>query len=140
MKKTLWIILAVITISAFTIYNVTKKDEVPITKCIGLDPVLDKVRDRFNRDTVRNLVYINEALDPDFYASLVSKIEACSWTKDQQLLKQSNVHGDLFGLEGSAYSPDNLHDKVAFVAPDSMFDCVVYDGSDYVVVVLTARY
>ena len=116
------------------------KGEVPITRCIGLHHDLDETRDRFNRDTVRNIVYKNEFSDPMFYSKIVHKIETCDWSKSKKLIKRDNVDGDRFALAGSPYRDDALREKVAFVTENFGFQCVVYNGTDFVLVVLTAWY
>jgi len=115
-------------------------DEVPVTKCIGLKPVLDKKRERFNRDVVRNLVYRNESSDPEFYSSICRKIEACDWATLKDPIRRSNIDGDRFGLAGSPFPDGPWSEKTAFISKDWSFQCVVYKGADIVLVVLTAMY
>lgn len=141
MKKILWILLlGGLGIFYVKTYQKYKDNEVPVVRCIGLEPALDEVRDRFNRDTVRNLVYLNDSGDPHFYESIVQKVESCERVISQRLFKRDNIDGYLFALDDSPYSPNDLHDKVAFISPDWNFYCVIYNGDAYVVVVLTSLY
>jgi hypothetical protein len=139
-KGTVALLVALAGFAGAIAYVKLRPDEVPVTKCIGLHPDLDKVRDRFNRDTVRNLVYKNNSSDPLFYSKIVAKIEACEWTKSKHLSKRDDIDGERFALVGSPYPEDALHEKIAFVAEDWRFQCVVYNGNDFVVVVLSAWY
>jgi hypothetical protein len=115
-------------------------DNVPVTRCIGLKPVLDKKRERFNRDTVRNLVYQNESSDPLFYSNIVQKVEACDWIKSKDFIRREDIDGDRFALAGSPYRDGAWREKTAFISKNWSFQCVIYDGTDFVLVVLTARY
>lgn len=139
MKK-VSIAFLVVAVMCFAAYNKFRKDEVPVTKCIGLEAVLDKKRDRFNRDTVRNLVYKNEFSDPQFYSKIVHRIETCDWIKAKNMNIRKDTDGDLFALAGTPYRADALREKVAFEDKDSTFKCIVYNGIDYVVVVLSVWY
>jgi len=85
-------------------------------------------------------VYKNEFSDPMFYSKIVHKIETCDWSKSKKLIKRDNVDGDRFALAGSPYRDDALREKVAFVTENFGFQCVVYNGTDFVLVVLTAWY
>jgi hypothetical protein len=139
MKKRFTPLLLILAVAlSIVAYKTLKKDEAPITRCIGLHPDLDKTRDRFNRDTVRNIVYRNTASDPLFYSWIVHKIEACDWTKAKKLIKNGNVDGDRFALAESSFREDALREKIAFVSQDWRFQCVVYNGTDFVLVVLTS--
>ncbi len=130
-------ILAIVGASIVAVNKVLTK-EVPIVGCIGLEPVLDETRDRFRRDTVRNLVYENSSSDLNFYSEIIQKVESCEWVKKRGLEKKGDFEGDLFALADSPYPRDSLMGKTCFSSEDTRFTCVIYDGDHFVVVVLTA--
>lgn len=133
--------LAVGTLVLVIAYEKLKKDEVPITRCIGLEPAYDEVRDRFNNDTVRNLIYENKSSDPLFYFKLVGRIENCEWVKANRLVKQEpGGISDQFVFSVTNYKEEKLRESVVFVAPDGVFRCHVYNGTDFVLVVLSVWY
>ncbi|RYD21959.1 MAG: hypothetical protein EOP88_09615 [Verrucomicrobiaceae bacterium] len=133
--------ISVVVLIGVICYNQFKKDEVPITRSIGLKADYDEVRDWFNTQTVRNLVYENKNADPQFYAGIVGKIENCEWVKTMKLQKQEPAGSSerfVFGV--TDYTEENLRGSVSFRHSGNEFQCDVYDHTDFVLVVLSAWY
>lgn len=133
--------ISVVVLIGVICSNQFRKDEVPITRCIGLEADYDEVRDWFNSQTVRNLVYENKKADPQFYSTIVGRIENCGWVKDKKLEKREPADSSerfVFGV--TDYTEEKLRASVSFRHPGNEFQCDVYDHTDFVLVVLSAWY
>lgn len=131
--------ISVVVLAGVICYNQFGKDEVPITRSIGLKADYDEVRDWFNTQTVRNLVYENKNADPQFYAGIVGKIENCEWVKSMNLEKQEPAaDSERFVFGVTDYTEENLRGSVSFRHSGNEFQCNVYDHTDFVLVVLSA--
>jgi hypothetical protein len=116
------------------------RKDVPIIECIGLRSTLDQKTKHFNRGVIRNVLYENKSDDPLFYSKIINSIKMCEWAKAKGLVEKDSVDGEIFILKGSPFQENSLFEKHAFVSKDWHFMCVVYNGGDFVLVVLTARY
>lgn len=135
-RKVLWV--AVVALVGFICYSEFVKHEVPITRCIGMDPAYDETRSRFNDGRVRNLVYENKNADPQFFSRIVERIGNCAWVKEQKLEKREPAAmSDSFVFGVTDYTEEKLRGSVSFGASGNRFECHVYDHTDFVLVVLS---
>lgn len=110
-------------------------EEVPIVTAIGLNPVSDVISDR-GFQTHRELIYLNNNKDPEFFSEIVEKVENSSTITNLKCVKKPgrDMRGE--SLEQNGLSDDQIKASVIFHSEDSGFHCSISDGGDFVIVII----